>query len=249
MKTINSLQHPQVKHMVKLQVNARYRHTCGSVVVEGIKMARELQQAGLVKSLWLTSDCLAAGDWKNDNLCIVNDEIIAKIAGSRAPEGVIAEVAMPEPSNLRSLRRILVLDKVSDPGNLGALMRSALAFGWEGIFLIEGSCDPFNDKALRAAKGATFRLPWRVGSWEELRADFSEVQFRFIAADMDGACIDTFEPGEKALLLVVGNEGQGLSPEALECCEKVTIPMAGAMESLNVSVAGSIIMYILRGRK
>lgn len=247
MKKIESLQHPLVKHMVKLQSNSHYRKECRAVVVEGVKMVRELMAGGVLKTVYMTEGCYKAEPWPADDICLVSDEVIKKIARTQAPEGVVAEVLMPGPSSLKGLQRVLVLDRVGDPGNVGTLLRSALAFGWQGVYLIEGSCDLFNDKALRAAKGATFRMPWSMGTWEELRAMFQGEDVRYLAADLEG-CV----PGEvnldgRGLLLVLGHEGQGLSEEASRCCEKVTIPMEGAMESLNVSVAGSILMHLFRG--
>ena len=86
-----------------------------------------------------------------------------KISGMQTPEGLVVEIEMPKPAPLEGLKYLLALDGVSDPGNVGALLRTALALGWQGIFILDESCDPFNDKALRSARGATFRLPL---AWE-----------------------------------------------------------------------------------
>jgi len=246
MRKISSLQHPLVKHFVKLQSSAGYRKECRTVVVEGLKMVRELTSSGALKIVLMTEACFERGSWEAGEIYIVSEEIIKKVVRTSSPEGIVAEAVMPEPSTLKGMKKVLVLDRVSDPGNVGTLLRSALAFGWQGVYLIEGSCDPFNDKALRAAKGATFRIPWRVGSWDDLRASFHEDEVRFLAADLEGTPPEKVVIDGRGLFLVLGHEGQGISEEALRCCEKVTIPMEGAMESLNVSAAGSILMYLFK---
>ncbi|PKI61452.1 hypothetical protein CRG98_018135 [Punica granatum] len=128
-----------------------------------------------------------------------------------------------------SLHRILVLDGIQDPGNLGTLLRSAVAFNWGGVFLLPGCCDPFNDKALRASRGASFQLPIVSGYWTHLVS--LKIEF-----------------GMRPLCLVLGSEGRGLSEKSESECELVSIPMTGKFESLNVSVAGGIFMFVLQPR-
>ena len=115
---------------------------------------------------------------------------------------MIAEIEMPKESTLEKCRFVLALDGVADPGNLGTLLRSALAFGWEGIFLLENSCDLFNDKAIRAARGATFRLAFASGSWEKLQEIIKKYKWEPYAADLTGISPEKIK-GKKSLLLVV----------------------------------------------
>ncbi|KAL2650382.1 hypothetical protein R1flu_018510 [Riccia fluitans] len=181
-----------------------------------------------------------------------------------------------------SLRRVLVLDAIQDPGNLGTLIRTAAAFGWDGLFLLPGCCDPFNEKALRAARGASFRVPIAVGNWyhvqelaalnglklfagepEPLDSDsrgksvpdnkMNERANGFgvgrISLDFDGDISTKLKPlfsSQEGLCLVLGSEGQGLSDDILKDCTPVGIPMPGRFESLNVAVAGGILMFLLR---
>ncbi|KAG6549715.1 hypothetical protein Mapa_008695 [Marchantia paleacea] len=182
-----------------------------------------------------------------------------------------------------SPRRILVLDAIQDPGNLGTLIRTAAAFAWDGLFLLPGCCDPFNEKALRASRGACFRVPIAVGDWHHVqkfavsnslelyagdpepvsgsreielkmpgtrnseRGDDSGADRRFLL-DMD-AGITNLKPltsFQQGLCLVLGSEGQGLSDHIVKDCIPVGIPMPGKYESLNVAVAGGILMFLLR---
>jgi TrmH family RNA methyltransferase len=117
--------------------------------------------------------------------------------------------------------------------------------GWEGAFLVGEGCDPFNEKALRAARGATFRLPLRTGSWDELQALATENHWVPLVADLDGKAPSSFHEIKQGIL-VLSNESHGPSDAALRFCQKVSIPMSGKMESLNVAVAGGILMYALK---
>ncbi|KAG2482195.1 hypothetical protein HYH03_018858 [Edaphochlamys debaryana] len=173
--------------------------------------------------------------------------------------------------------RLLVLDGVQDPGNLGTLARSALAFGWDGLFLLPGCVDPANDKAVRSSRGATLRLPVASGSLEELAAAAEALLehgglLGLLTGAAAGADLCGAAPGSGSapasgsvsgsgsgsgcggvsrsgglggVALVLGAEGAGLSPGVRALCRRVSIPMEGSMESLNVGVAGGILMFAL----
>ncbi|MEW5296863.1 MAG: hypothetical protein WDW36_000112 [Sanguina aurantia] len=179
----------------------------------------------------------------------------------------------------RVLERLLVLDGIQDPGNLGTLVRSALAFGWDGVWLLPGCCDPFNDKAVRASRGAVLRLPMDMGSVQELAELSTAAGLDILAADMgdeeeeeglgvggsggSGSSGDngTGSAGSRGsegggggrkgrgVALVLGSEGQGLSPEVRGLRPTLlSVPMAHEkMESLNVGVAGGVLMFALSG--
>uniref|UniRef100_A0A7C8ZPQ8 tRNA/rRNA methyltransferase SpoU type domain-containing protein n=1 Tax=Opuntia streptacantha TaxID=393608 RepID=A0A7C8ZPQ8_OPUST len=157
------------------------------------------------------------------------------------------------------LHRILVLEGIQDPGNLGTLLRSALAFKWDGVFLLPGCCDPFNEKALRASRGAPFQLPIVSGNWTQLEALRDEAKLKLLAGhpesskktlpvsklsqDLANSLADT------PLCLVLGTEGGGLSQKAKELSQLVSIPMSENFESLNVAVAGGIFMFVLMSER
>lgn len=244
-KQIASLQHPYIKHLVHLRQNSDYRYEHKSVMIEGSKMIREVAALSPVKTLIACDEWLIPSDVQAHEKIIVTEGIMKKISGMQSPEGLLAEIPMPAFSTLQQARYIVALDNINDPGNLGAILRTALAFGWEGVFLIGQGCDPFNEKALRAARGATFRMPVRRGSWQEFDALASSIGATPMAADLDGEPLHGVQ-SLSACMLVLGNEARGLSPDALCRCKKITLPMSGAMESLNVAVAGGILMYLLR---
>lgn len=244
-REITSLQHPMVKHFVRLRQNRDYRDDHQSVVIMGDKMIHEVCSRHHTKNLMVYDPTFIPNGVSADEVLIVNEAVMQKATGMTSSEGMIAEVAMPKQSSLTGMRRIIVCDAISDPGNLGSLLRSALALGWQGVFILSNSCDPFNDKALRAAKGATFRLPMAMGSWETLEQLIQQDRLQPIVADIQGSALDTISKQER-VLLVMSNEAHGISEEAKRLCQKVTIPMSGEMESLNVAAAGAIFMYALR---
>lgn len=250
-KQITSLQHPTVKHLMKLRQNRDYREDHHQVVVSGIKLVHELIKDGFaIKTLVAKNESLIPHGNKVDEVMVASEEIIKKITGLQAPDGLIAEIAKPKPSSLSGVQRLLVCDGLGDPGNLGTLLRTALALGWDGAFLINPICDVYNDKALRAAKGATFRLPLREGSWDDLRQLTSENKLKLWVADLKGDSVQEAvkQKSSGGIALVMSHEAHGVSEQAATHCQAVTIPMSGKIESLNVAIAGGIIMYELGKR-
>ena len=245
MKRITSPAHPLVKHWVKLQKNRSYRYSCKRALVEGKKQVVELcsrEKAGRLAALspLLLGEALLA-----EERLIVSEQVMRRVSCLEEPEGVFAEVPLPEESDLSFCRKLLALDRIADPGNLGTLVRTAFALGWEGLFFLDGCCDPFNDKAIRASKGAVFRIPFARGGWSRLET-FLSPDCRRLAASMEGGPPALWPRSESGrLLLVLGSESSGISEEARARCELVSIPMNPLADSLNVAVAGGILMYSL----
>lgn len=237
-RQITSLQHPLVKDLVKLRQEKDFREQEKSVLLVGIKLVTELAKHLPLKILISDHEFphLSAAE-----TFLATPEILKKITGLQTPEGVAAVVPLPAPADLKNCSPLLVLDKLSDPGNVGTLLRTALGLGWKGAFLTPGSADPFNEKAIRAAKGATFLLPLRSGAWEELSLQDKTV----FVADLHGQPLDKIAKKEK-VVLILGNETHGPSAHAKKIGAPISIPMSPAMESLNVACAGAILMYALQ---
>lgn len=144
----------------------------------------------------------------------------------------------------------------------GTLLRTAVALGWDACFLLPGCCDPFNDKALKAGRGAAFKLPMAQGAWPDLKEVMQVHEMQCYGAGPDKSEADTDiqlrsdpasstqrpETASCPLCIILGSEGQGLSKTAVAESRPLAIPMSGAMESLNVSQAGAILMFALGGR-
>lgn len=241
-KSLISLQHPFVKYLVKIRKDRSFRRNEGKVLITGKKLILELIEKKAPIELLL----LAKGsDFASSHETIdTTTEILQKITGLSSMEGVAALLAIPPFQKIEKAKNLLVLDGITDPGNLGTLLRSALSFGWDGIYLTENTCDPFNDKALRAAKGATFFLPMEEGSF----VNFLKVapSFTVLVADMEGTSVNLAKK-DTPLALILSAEGSGARQESKEGFQKVKVPMSPSMESLNVAAAGAILLYTLKG--
>ncbi len=243
-KEISSLQHPIIKYLAQLRTDKALRAENRSVLVSGIKLIQEISQTHRIKKLLLGDGYTPAVPIQSQETFIVSDAILKKVTALQNPEPIAAEIEILEDSNLFEKKSLLILDQISDPGNLGTLFRSALSLGWEGIFLTPGSTDPFNEKALRAARGATFKIPFKQGSYEELYTLLKENQMDLFIADVDGDAVDTLTP-PPTLALVLGNEAHGANQDLKASGQAIKIPIQ-MMQSLNVTAAGAILMYLLK---
>lgn len=241
---ITSLQNPLVKHLVKLRGDSDYRYEQRMLLLEGSKPIKEVLPH--VKTL-IYSETFIPFSVKDQVEWVVSDAVLKKISGLTSPEGVIAEVQMPEMSSLKGCRDVLVLDGISDPGNMGTLMRTALAFGWDGLYFLPNCCDLFNEKVLRAARGAHFKIPLRVGTAKELKELIDQQELEALYADIEGPSPEKVKPAKRRLL-IMGNEAHGASLDVRSFSTPISIPMAGEMESLNVAIAGGILLYLLKSK-
>ncbi|GAB2282991.1 hypothetical protein Dimus_017523 [Dionaea muscipula] len=285
-KSITSTANPIVKHCVKLRQSSSYRHTHGSAVVVGTIPIREIYEFDTLKQdrssmldYIFVLDGADVPEGLND--CPVrvihsSAAVMKKLSGLQSTESADAIAVMRIPGSFLNLEntlletdpkgwfpcphRLLVLEGIQDPGNLGTLLRSAMAFRWGGAFLLPGCCDPFNEKAVRASRGASFQLPIVSGSWVHLSALRNEFKMTMLAghpdtsSDMTSKHVSSLSLSQglvdfladKHVLLVLGTEGIGLSEKSMQSCELVSIPMAQHFQSLNVAVAGGIFLFMLR---
>lgn len=242
---ISSLTHPLVKHLVKVKTSREYRQTHRSILTLGQKLIREIIPDTHLKVILIEKGFTLNFDPpSNTPIYEVPYSLLKKISDLSHPEPILAEVEMPPFADLQSPRFILVLDGVADPGNLGTLIRSALALNWEGVYLTPNCTDPFNDKAIRAAKGATFRLPIASGSWEELEKIMAAKKGKIYLATVDGNPFQQ-EHYSAPLALILSNESCGPSEYAKKLATPISIVMSPKMESLNVAAAGAILMHYL----
>lgn len=240
-KTLSSLQNPLIKHIVKLQENRIFRYENREVVIEGVKMVKETPH---LKAVLAAEESLIPTLAKGIETFLVTQKIMNKICRAKSPEGIIAIAKMPSFSSLETKNKILALDGVSDPGNLGTLIRTALAFGWQGIYLVGNCCDPFNEKALRAAKGATFKISLQQGEAKQFQEFIKKNPYQILIGELSGIHPEKVKSSKKRLL-ILGSEAKGVSTELKSLGQNVTLPIAKATESLNVAVAGGILMFLL----
>jgi len=188
---------------------------------------------------------------RGGRVVIVSDQVLAAMSPVQHPSGVVA-IASARPADVRvvmatvtDLPLVLVLAGLQDPGNVGAIVRAAAAFGASGVVAIEASANPFSWKALRGAMGGTFRLPIAArGSLSEVVASATELGVRLVAAVPRGGTplpeLDLRQP----TAIVLGGEGAGVPQTTMAAVhETVTIPMQPPVESLNVAIAAALILY------
>jgi TrmH family RNA methyltransferase len=180
----------------------------------------------------------------------VGDAELESAAETESPQGVLAVAAIPE-RRLADVRsgdplRLLILDAVQDPGNVGTMVRTAWALGAAATFSLPGTVDLWNAKVVRSAMGAHFHHLCLSGTWDELDTFRRDRALNLWAADAKGTSLDEVEPPAR-LGIVVGNEGGGLSSPSRERADRlVALPINATVDSLNVAVAAGILLYELR---
>ena len=257
---ISSRTNPRVVEYSKLK-DDKNRTDMNVFMAEGIKLSREAMIHTDVKELLISESCInkAGVDEvvelakKNGvKITVLSDTAFEKISTEKAPQGVIAIVGFITNKHVRggfadwqSGKRIIMLDEIRDPGNLGTIIRSAEALGVDGVVL--SSCaDIYNPKTVRAAMGALFRMPIYISeSGKETAVRMKKLGRRVIGATLGENTVTLGEYEiEKTDCIVIGNEGHGISDEVVgECDMCVKIPMAGETESLNASAAAVCIMW------
>lgn len=238
---IKSLQHPIIKHCVSLRKESSYRKENNSFLVMGKKEIEELPTSAHILNLFTGKNP------ERIPLCkrhyILSEELFKKITGLANPEDIVAEVQIPKLSP-HKLSKVLVCEEIADPGNLGTLLRTALAFRFDAVYLLGPTVDPFNDKVVRAARGALFHLPLLSGSWEEFSSFIQKNALFVYQADLYGEVFSDLT-SSPPFALILGNEAIGTSLRAKKLGKAITIPINPHTESLNVAVAGGILMHQL----
>ncbi len=237
---------------------ARERQT--RFVAEGVRTVEELLRSSVHSDGALVSPALAATPRgtallesvraRGMTVLEVDEKDFASASSTESPQGilVVAEIPRRDASQLelRGGARVLVLDGVQDPGNVGTLLRTAAAFGVDVTLAMPETVDLWNAKVVRSAMGALFRHQVLACEWEAFDALRAAHRVQCWAADVSGEPIDR-TPDARAIALLVGNEGAGLSSEARARADRrVAIPIAPDVESLNVAVAAGILLYQLR---
>ncbi len=238
---ILSRQNPLVKELASLKEKKGRRRT-GTFLVEGHKMVREAVASGMdVVRLILREDY--AGETYGLPAVRLGRDAFAAVCDEKTPQGIAAEVAIPLRSVQPPQGRCLLLDGLQDPANVGAIIRTAVAAGYEDVYLA-GCADPFSPKSVRASMSGVFFARIMQGTQEEILSAIAGMSV--IAADMGGEDVFSYVAPEM-FCLAVGSEGSGLSALVRSRADvTVRIPMDARTESLNAAVSAGILMYALR---
>jgi RNA methyltransferase, TrmH family len=228
-------------------------------VAEGVRAVGELLRSTLIVRGVLVSPkeaeargaaLLDAARRRGVDVLEVSDREFASAAETDSPQGILAVAEIPSGElgdlSLAERCRLVVLDAVQDPGNVGTIVRTAAALGAAAVLAMPGTVDLWNAKVVRSAMGALFHRPVYLSTWAELDTFRSARGVALWGADAQGAPLGSTEPPAR-LALVVGNEGAGLTEEARARLDHVVaLPIDPAIESLNVAVATGILLYQLR---
>ena len=233
---INSTSNQKYKYISKLK-NKRYRDIEDKFIIESKKLVEEAISSADVDFIFLSE---SKKDYQtNLEKIIFDDKLFNKLSKLKSPDGFAAVVKKKKENEISS-KRVLLLDGLNDPGNMGTIIRSAEAFGFNDILLAPNTVDIYNEKTLRASMGSIFRLNIKQTSYEDL--DLLKKSYKLVAADMSGYDINKCKI-EDDIILVIGNEANGLSDTIRSMTDKfVKIPMKGQIESLNAAIAASILM-------
>jgi TrmH family RNA methyltransferase len=226
----------------------------GEVVVDGRRLVSDLVRWSVpIRELYLVPEIaqeFEAVGWRQaaDEVFELEASVLTDIAPTRNPQGVLAIADEPSPVEWPAEEGVaLWLDRIQDPGNVGAIIRSAAGLGAEAVLLSPDCADPFGSSAVRGSAGSVFRIPvgrdvGLAGVMVRVRESGGQVW----ATDSLGEKIDDWRPPEPCLLLL-GAEGVGLDPDVAELADgTVAIPMSRGIESLNVAVATGILLQHLR---
>lgn len=244
---ITSLTNPKVKYVRRLIAERRFRMREQAYVVEGTRWLTEFLDSQQSPSL-----VLHTAVWQNNHASIlqqlnapsqiVSEEVMTAISDTETPSGVLAIIPIqprplpPQPTLL------LILDAVTNPGNLGTMLRSAAAAGADGVLLSPGCVDAYNPKVVRGGMGAHLRLPLHHLTWDEI-APIVQGMSVWVATAV-GEQMYTAVSWQTPSALIIGGEAHGLGEEAMRLANgRIAIPMHRQTESLNAAVAASVILF------
>ncbi len=250
---LTSLQNPLVKQLRKLH-RAKDRREQQLFLLEGTHLIEEACAIALslitvcYTEAWQRQHSELLSQIQAERLELVSPEVLKSIATTVEPDGIVATAKQFHTDAVEINRFGLVLETIQDPGNLGTIIRTAAAAGVEGLWLSQDCVDLDNPKVLRSSAGQWFRLPMRVEPDLSALIKRAKTQGMQIIATIPTATrsywnIDFRKPS----LILMGNEGAGLSPQLRELADlQVTIPLAVGVESLNVAIATALMLYEAR---
>ena len=253
---IQSKDNKTIKHIISLQ-QRKYRQKFGEYTVEGIRAVTDIGKKGFLRSILIREskrselEPLVQTDLNVSSVYVVQDPIFDKIEHSVNGQGILG-IAKKCVNDLHSLivedGLYVALDGVQDPGNLGTIIRTAVAAGVKGIFLLKGTVDPYNEKCVRSTMSALCNIPiFEDVTLSEFYDFIKDNTIKTYVTSLENAKPYHTISYAKRTMIILGNEGNGVSREIIEMCDQaITIPMYGDIESLNVSIAAALCMYKVR---
>jgi len=245
---IESNQNPKLKYWFKLQ-QKKYRQQLQAFIVEGEHLVIEALASNAVKEILVRENAHGQLDkniFAHQAVFVIKESLFNKLAMTETPQPVMA-ICELRSQGIENNNRLLLLDQIQDPGNLGTLIRSAVAFKFDGIVLGKGCVDLYNEKVIRSTQGAFFKIGIKQCSLLPYLHVLQSEGVKVIGTNLHNAMPLEKIPAYEKMAFILGNEGSGVNKELLESTDSnLFIEMSENVESLNVSIAGSIIMHHFR---
>ena len=254
---ITSLHNKEIKETAALLARKKERDRRGLFVVEGPKMFGEAPMER-IERVYLAQSAAAQmyekyGDRLSGLSCeTVSDEVFVKMSDTKTPQGILCLVRQQHYNIEEILREskgkrmlFIILEDIQDPGNLGTIFRTAEAAGADGVIMSSWTADIYNPKTIRSTMGSVYRVPFfHVDQMEEAVRRLQKAGVAVYAAHLGGTAAYDACDYQKSTAFLIGNEAKGLREETAACADaRITIPMAGKVESLNAAVASSILLF------
>lgn len=248
MKYIESNQNSLVKYWKKLATTRKERDKSGEFLVEGFHLVEEALKHTEVLHLIIREGVAIPVSWNLDDVFLIEvSEAIAKeLSETEHSQGIFAQCKQKEVDEAAQAgwTRLLLIDAVQDPGNIGTMIRTADAAGIDAVILGKGSADPYNPKTVRSTQGSIFHIPVVRGDLHDWVADLKERNVPVYGTALENSVVYNEVEKEHDFALIMGNEGSGIAASLLAQTDaNVIIPIKGAAESLNVAVATGIVLY------
>ncbi|MDO4743082.1 MAG: RNA methyltransferase [bacterium] len=250
---INSRDNEKIKEVVRISSSPKHRKTSGLFVLEGLRLCIDAYRNGYkIEKVFITDEVsknpLVIELASSVNSCFkISADLFNKISDTKSPQGILCVCRIPTQQPQFNLKgRYIALENIQDPSNLGAIARTAEAFGLSGIIISDSGCDPFSPKVMRASMGALLRIPvFNFSDFADSLQKLSDEGMSIYATVVDGfdACVSDvdFCPGT---VVIMGNEANGVSDVVRGIAkQKITLPMTGRAESLNVAAAAAIFIW------
>ena len=235
---ITSLQNETIKEIMKLK-QKKYRDEKDLFLVEGYHLVEEARKANCIQMLITTLE-----EKFVEKTLYVSDKVMEKLAFTKSPQPIMAICYKNKNQELlKAGKRYLLLDGLQDPGNVGTIMRTALAFGYDQIIMSKDCVDLYNDKVIRSTQGALFQMNTCIMDLKEAITFLKQQGVKVYGTCLQNAQSIDQQQRYSQMAFVMGNEGQGVHQEILDLCdERLYIPIQ-SIESLNVAIAAAITMY------
>lgn len=251
---ITSLENPMVKEAKSL-LEKKYRRFYGKFLIDGEKLVYEAVCGALdVDKIFVDASKMSDFGYIlerfSGKLVPVSKKVMTALSENVTPQGIVAEAFLKETGEFSPVpqKPILILDRIQDPGNLGTIIRTAAATGFETVVLID-TVDAYSPKVVRSSSGGIFYLDIFRMTETEIMSYLLKKEIPVLVADMAGENVFELQNETLGFALVIGNEGQGVSQTFKENGKLVSLPMKSQIESLNAGVSASVLMYVLLGKE